>query len=343
MSFKNFEHKKLPRQEDILSKVGETEIYKFYLKLESIPYRTIRSPLRNDNTPSFSLFNSGLHSRLLWKDFATGEVGNCFTLVMRLYNLNKITDAFNCIARDMNLSGFSFDPAPRRVLGLKVNNEDKIKLSTKKVNVKVKVRPWSSADKKYWWSYGLTPDLLEYCGVFPISHYFLNDYVVQASDIAYAYVEYKDGIQSFKIYQPYDSYHKWVNNNDYSTWELWDQLPKKGNNLIITSSRKDAMVIKNLFPSNILTSCAMQCENIMPKVSVIEELKNRFKNIYVLYDNDFDATTNWGRYHGQRLSENYNLIQIEISDVFCIKDISDFYKAKGNSWTHKLIREMTQQ
>ena len=136
---------------------------------------------------------------------------------------------------------------------------------------------------------------LEYCGVYPISHYFINGYQVLAEKHAYAFVEFKDGIQTYKIYQPYaDKNNKWVNNNDYSTWELWSQLPAQGNVCIITSSRKDAMVIKNLFDSHLITSCALQSEKVNPKASVIAELKRRFKHVFVLYDNDYDKKRNYG-------------------------------------------------
>ena len=162
------------------------------------------------------------------------------------------------------------------------------------------------------------------------------------SGLAYAFVEEKDGLQTFKIYQPNADEKKWINNNDFSTWELWTQLPEKGKNLIITSSRKDAGVIKILYPSNLLTSCALQSEKTNPKKSVVEELKMRFDKIYVMYDNDYDKSTNWGREAGKKMCDDFGLVQIEIPEHYRTKDISDFRERYGSEKTKELIRKIIQ-
>ena len=166
----------------------------------------------------------------------------------------------------------------------------------------------------------------------------MNGICIKAKDLAYAFVEGKDNCQTFKIYQPYaDSEHKWYNNNDYSTWELWTQLPSLGNILIVTSSRKDAIVIKTLFSTNRITSCSLQSESVKPKESVVNELKSRFKEIFVLYDNDNDKDHNPGRIAGDKISKATGFTQIEIPDKFGVKDPSDFIEKFGPKLLTRLI------
>ena len=344
MSFKNHDYKKLPNQKDILGCVTDIEIFEYYLG--GIPRKPVSSPLREDKTPSFSVFHSDLHHKAMYKDFATGETGDVFVFLMRLFKFSSITDVFNKIASDMGLSQFETTSSPTYPRRSYVSKSNSGKVRRERLDIKIKTRPWNNNDRLFWnVRYGFTPKQLEYSGVFPISHYFINGYCTVAEEVAYAFVEEKDGLQTFKIYQPLTEVpeKKWVNNNDYSTWELWSQLPDTGKNLIITSSRKDAMVIKSLYPSHLLTACALQSEKVNPKDNVMAELIDRFDNVYVLYDNDQDKSTNWGREAGKKLADLYSLYQIEIPDQYGIKDISDFRHLKGKSETKILIKQLLTQ
>jgi len=343
MGFKNHEHKKLPNQKDILSCITDSQIFEFYLG--GIPNRPIKSPLREDKVPSFSLFYSDDHKRIFFKDFATGDTGDAFVFVMRLLGYNRITDVFTRIAADFGLTQFETKEVLKgKQMNSFVSKANMVKkVSKERINIQIKVRPWNLKDKEYWHGkYGFTVKQLEYLGIFPISHYFMNSYCRIADELAYAFVERKDGLQTFKIYQPLNKEWKWVNNNDFSTWELWTQLPKTGKNLIITSSRKDAGVIKSLYPSHLLTACALQSEKTNAKESVVNELKARFDNIYVLYDNDYDKTNNWGRIAGKKLCAEHKLIQLEIPEPNGTKDISDFRETYGADITKNLIKMMIQ-
>jgi hypothetical protein len=344
MSFKNHDYKKLANQRDILNCVTDVEIFEYYLG--GIPRKPISSPLREDKTPSFSLFHSDMHGKLMYKDFATSETGDVFVFLMRLFKFANITDVFNKVAADMGLTQFETTGSSKFTRKSFVSASNQGKIRRKRLEIKVKLRKWSKKDQEYWnGKYGFTRKELEYCGVFPISHYFINGYCKAAEDVAYAFVEEKDGLQTFKIYQPLTEIpeNKWVNNNDYSTWELWQQMPEKGKNLIITSSRKDAMIIKSLYPSHLLTSCALQSEKVNAKDYVMDEIIERFENIYIFYDNDYDKPTNWGREAGKKFAELYSLQQIEIPDQYKIKDISDFREIHGEIKGRALIKQLLTQ
>lgn len=342
MSFgKSQPTKRLPTSEDVLKYVSDAEIFSAYLG--GLPKRPISSPLREDVKPSFSLFHSDVHNILMYKDFGTGEVGDCFVFVKRLFRLGTKIEAINKVAQDFNLTEFRLDGSTYSIpAGVKFTKKKVEFCKKEKVRISIKVRKWSVNDRAYWeGKYGLNIKQLEYCGVYPISHYFINGNCIKGMNLSYAFVENKDGNQTFKIYQPEgDKDTKWINNNDYSTWELWSQLPETGDTLIIASSRKDAMVIKSLFPSNKLTSCALQSEGVNPKENVTDELKDRFKRIFVLYDNDYNSETNWGRVNGQKLCEQTGFKQIEIPEVYQAKDPSDFIDKYDKSKTKRLILDL---
>ena len=332
--------KKLPNREDILSCITDEDIFVHYLG--GIPKRPICSPIRKDNIPSFSVFFSDNYRKLMYKDFATGDRGDVFVFVMNLFGLSKITDAFCLIANDFQLTQFQTSPAQNTARKSYVKGSNVGKVTKDRISMSIKLRKWSSLDKDYWsGKYGFTLKELEYSGVFPISHYFMNEYCRVADEVAYAFLEEKDGIQTYKIYQPFSKENKWVNNNDYSTWEMWSQLPEEGKNLIIASSRKDAMSVLFAFKNpRLVASCALQSENTNAKFNVINELKSRFENIYVLYDNDFSNKKNPGRRAGKKLCDKFGLIQLEIPEEYGSKDPSDFIEAYDKKTFKELIKKL---
>tara|TARA_R110002074_G_scaffold198877_2_gene366572 strand:+ start:2468 stop:3547 length:1080 start_codon:yes stop_codon:yes gene_type:complete len=338
---KGKEIKRLPNSSDILKHVSDLDIFEMYLG--GIPRKPISSPFREDVNPSFSLFMSKEYGKVFFKDFGTGESGDCFLFVMRLFRLSSKSETFIKIARDFNLTDYDLDPRahstpPTRDVKKYVKKGNK-QLNTVKFRISVTVRPWKLRDKEYWQDkYGLSKAQLDYCKIYPISHFFVNGLCTIAQSLAYAFVEEKDNIQTFKIYQPeVEGKGKWINNNDFSTWELWTQLPASGNVLIITSSRKDAAVIKTLYSSQVITSCSLQSEGVKPKQSVVDELNSRFKHIFVMYDNDYDSKINRGRVAGAKLAESTDFIQIEIPDGCQVKDPSDYIEEFGSKTLASLI------
>ena len=101
----------------------------------------------------------------------------------------------------------------------------------------------------------------------------------------------------------------------------YDQLPKKADLCIITSSLKDVMC---LFEMGI-PAIAMQSEMQLPSREVIEELKQRFQRLAVFYDNDFTNPSNPGQTMAAKICKEYYPIKnILIPDEYGVKDLSDY-------------------
>lgn len=314
--------------EDIYAKTSEEGVLAYYFNIKEIPC-LINSPLREDTKPSFSLFYDR-NGKVKWKDFATGEYGNLWELFRKYW-------------------GLPFDKVLLRIYKeITDNKEVAVRKTTYKKGCKhsdktlqVKIREWKDYDFKYWETYGISRKFLKFGAVYPISHIFLTENgktkTFLADKYAYVYIEKKDNKTTIKVYQPFNKEFKWFNNHNSSVWDLWRQLPEKGDKLIITSSRKDALTI---WENVGIPSISMQAESVLPKPQVIQELKDRFKKVYVLYDNDYTNPGNPGRNFGKKLSEMYGLIQIELPEEYKSKDSSDFVKNHGRSALKEIIQEL---
>lgn len=317
----------------ILNDVGEFNILSHYLGISHVPC-VISSPLRVDKHPSFGLWSNDGRT-INFTDFATKDHGDIFDLLGGMWNTDY-HGVLSKIQKDLPL-------IPRKESKVSIAKESKY-LSNRKIYhsdtiLECKTRPWKSHDIKYWEQYGISKDWATFGDIYPISHIILTmgekRYNIPAEKYAYAYVERKDDIVSLKIYQPYSENFKWRNKHNSSVWDLWTKLPITGEKLIITSSRKDAL---SIWENTGIPAISLQAESYLPKHHVVEQLKNRFKNIYVLYDNDFNsANENYGRIFGKKMAEEFDLIQLEIPDEYKSKDTSDLCKNYGRQEIRRII------
>ena len=316
--------------DDILNKVSEADILNYYLGISALPI-LINSPFRQDKNPSVSVFINR-NNNIIFKDFGTHKS----------YNLWSFLEEYWKCSYDEVISKVSSDIQKMGV------NTSKIKINRCKqyvhnsTELRVTIREWKDYDYQYWESYGISPKWLKFGRIYPISQiFFINKDKttrIPAEKHAYVYIEKKDGILSMKIYQPFSERMKWLSKHDSSVWDLWDRLPSNGDKLIITSSRKDALCI---WENTGIPSISLQGEGYIPKEHVVQQLKDRFKHIYVLYDNDYTSDYNNGRAFGNTLSERFGLQQIEIPTEWKSKDTSDLCYNWGRDIVKQVINELT--
>lgn len=316
-------------REDV--KLSDKDILKRYLMIDELPC-TVQSPLRNDdNNPSFALRET--LGTVYWKDFGTGEGGTVVTLLARLWGV-EYKEALLKIQMDMN------QRVPSLQLTRKYNG--KIHL-TSDSTMDVHVRPWKDWDIEFWNSFGISQKMCNWCNVYPVSHVLFTkkdnetgrkiSVTIPADKYAYAYIEWKDDNKSIKLYQPYSQNMKWLSKHDSSVWDLWKHAfkyaDKKSNEaVILTSSRKDAMCLwENLG----VPAMALQGEGYIPKPQVMKQVLDKFKSVYLWYDNDFSHTSdNPGQDNAKKLIELYpSLKNICIPSELKCKDPSDLVKNCG--------------
>lgn len=324
--------------DEILNKVSEFQILTYYFNITQLPC-VINSPLRVDRNPSFGLFVNE-KGAVNYKDFKTKEFGGLFNLLMQYWKLD-FQDTLAKIYED--LSKFQNSNADRE-FKIKTGSRKKSKhVYSSTTDLQCKTRDWKQFDLDFWAKYGISKAWLDFGKIYPITHLIITKnkktFIIPADKYAYAYIELKDQIPSIKVYQPYSSTHKWLNKHDASVWDLWEQLPESGEILIITSSRKDALC---LWENTGIPSCSLQAESYIPKKHVVQQLKDRFKKIFVLYDNDFDKEENYGRELGKEIAQEFDLIQIEIPEKYKSKDPSDLFKNHNKKTLIEVIDNLTQ-
>ena len=324
------------RREDI--SMSDPDILLRYMDIGKLPC-SISSPLRdNDHNPSFSFVQMS-DGTVVWKDFGTGEKGNLIGLLARLWRVTY-KEALLKIKLDEGSKIPKFDLMRRYKGKIRLNGGS---------TIKVKVREWKQWDIDYWASYGISKEFASFCNVYPISHAFFTvedkagvekTVCVPMEKYAYAYFEWKDDKESVKLYQPFSEKMKWLSKHDSSVWDLWKKVFSYADKVsddavIITSSRKDAMCLWE----NLKIPCmALQGEGYLPKPQVMKQVLNRFKAVYLWYDNDFShENDNPGQDNANKLVELYpQLRNICIPSEYECKDPSDLVK----KWGKDMLRDV---
>lgn len=297
-----------------ISNIREADIAAYYLGIKSIPC-LINSPLRQDRSPSFALFsNNG--EEVGYLDYSTKEHGSIIELLTRMWNCS-FYEAKKRIADD--LGNYNIDtPVGQSSYHATIRSKSNIDLQCK-------IREWKDYDLEYWGSYGITLEWLKYADVYPISHKIVVkddvNYVFGADKYAYAFVEFKEGRTTLKIYQPFNKNgFKWANRHDKSVISLWTKIPETGKKVCICAALKDALC---LWSNTGIPSIALQGEGYNMSITAINELKRRFEKVYVCLDNDAPGIAD-----AEQLTSKTGFINVVLPLFEEGKDISDLRKAR---------------
>jgi len=133
----------------------------------------------------------------------------------------------------------------------------------------------------------------------------------------YAYKVY----DHFKIYRPLaDKYTKWRNNLASYDIQGYEQLPEKGDLLIITKSLKDVMCLYEMG----YTAISPSSESTFISDKALNQLKRRFKRILICFDRDVSGIKNM-----RKISLKTGLNGFLVHKKWKAKDISDAVKLNG--------------
>lgn len=311
--------------DDVLRVASEAQIVSYYLGIQKVPC-IINSPLRQDRHPSFGLYSPN-GTEINYIDFSTRDSGTIFTLLKNMWNLDY-PEVFKRICQDF--SKFNSKATVIKSSKCDVTSQG----SSSNIDMKCKVREWKDYDLEYWASYGITLPWLKYANVYPISHKIIvkdgKEFIFGADKYAYAYVEFKEGKTTLKIYQPFNKRgFKWANKHDRSVISLWTKVPKTGDKIVVCSSLKDALC---LWANTSIPAIAIQGEGYGISNTAINELKRRYKEVYILLDND-EA----GLRDGEKLSASTGFINLVLPNINGAKDVSDLYKSLENKKRFKDI------
>lgn len=314
-------------KELILSRFSEEQLMEYYLHIP-VKKGLFRSPLRRDKQPTCSFYRNK-SGTLIFKDFATGQHLNVFDVVQSIFRCDYF-ESLRIIANDFGIvRDNTLHKNPGKI------NLNPIKIKDKEISkIQIEVQEFTDGELKWWGKYGISKDILKRFNVYSCKHVFLNDQLFAESQqhcpIFGYYGKKYQGLELWRCYFPKRTSFRFITNWPSKKIQGYDQLPKKGKLLVITKSMKDSMCLYSCG----ITACAPNSENLFISDKVLEDLKSRFKNIVVLYDNDRPGLYNMAKIR----REHPELTYVFIPKRYGSKDISDFYKDHGRKETLNLIK-----
>lgn len=323
----NFSFEPKLTKELILSEFSEEQIMEYYLNIR-IRTGLFRSPLRDDKEPTCSFYRNKV-GNLIFKDFATGQHLDVFGVVQYIFRCSFF-DALKIIANDF---GIRKDNSIARNPG-KIN-KNPVKIEEKESSkIQVEIQDFTEGELKWWGKYGITKEILQRFDVYSCKHVFLNDNLLAKSQqhcpIFGYYGKKYHGLELWRCYFPKRKSFRFITNWPSKKIQGYDQLPRSGKLLVITKSMKDCLCLYSCG----ISACAPNSENLFVSESMLSDLKSRFSNIVVLYDNDRPGLYNMAKIR----KEHPELIYTYIPKEYGSKDISDFYKDHGRKSTMDLIK-----
>ena len=314
-------------KELILSKFSEEQLMEYYL---NIPVK--KGLVREDKRPTCSFFRNN-KGTLMFKDFATGQCLDIFSIVQQIFRCNYF-EALRIIANDFGIiQSKTLQKNPGKI------NENPIKIEDKEISkIQVEIQDFTELELKWWAKYGITPEILKKFNVYSCKHVFLNDQLFAKSQqhcpIFGYYGKKYHGLELWKIYFPKRTNYRFIGNYPSKKLQGYDNLPKSGKICVITKSQKDVMA---LYAYGI-PACAPNSETIIPSEFIINDLTSRFEHVFALWDNDRTGVT-----FLNKIKKKYPQIKcLIIPRNLEAKDFSDLRAKYGYKKTKEFIIQYLQ-
>jgi hypothetical protein len=260
-----------------------------------------------ERTPSMCIYVD-TYNKYKYKDFSTGKGGSAIDLVKELTQLpfhkacQLVIENYNDFVLHNN-GGYDIGEFKQA--------------SRYKVTSHI-VRKWNTQDQYFWTQFNIGSKLLEEFHVKPLESYCMtkddNELCIKG---LYLYGYFKADGTLYKIYQPKTLDKKFIKVTDYIQG-MHQCTGEK--HLLITSSLKDVMSVKSLKLS--LDVIAPDSENTMIRQDMMEEFRNKYSKIIVMFDYDEAGVEAMKKY-----KEKYPFIEITLLPMS--KDVSDSIKDYG--------------
>lgn len=295
----------------ILSKVNQESIMHYYTGNDVTSKKLVTSCLRSDNHVTVGYYKSG-SGTLYMHDFATNEHLDCWNVVMKMFNISYY-DALKKIATDFSL----IDSEKVKTKKIKLVESLKEKESCK---IQVQIKDYTDKELEWWNQFGISKKLLKKYHIYSLKHIFLNGELKFTSSentpiYGYYFGKDKNGEEKWKCYFPMRTEFRFLNNLSKKVLQGYHQLPKTGDLLVITKSMKDVVAMYGFG----IAAVSPNSETLFIDDKKLEEFKNRFKRILVLYDSDRAGKHNMWLIRKQHPELNYyclpNYLEKDFTDT----------------------------
>jgi hypothetical protein len=336
----------------LLEKTNDYAIYSLLSGYE-IPLKTlIKSPLRSDNSPTFSVFpptrnKPKWEGQLIFKDF-NGETGDVFKFAqMHARNVKSLhlNDKNEIIQYILNSFGEEVVLKPMDAPAI-----------NKSINYKISLmKRFKKCHLDYWEEHGVSKNVLNYYNVQPCE-FLLNEYQQVVRDFrgtcTFAYIIF----DKFKLYQPFEeNFTKFFNQCPPDYIQGYQQCTTGSNTLLVTKAMKDILVYQS-HTDCMLDIISPHGEGYIIGSNWIYWMLTNYNKIVIVFDPDHAGVKGANRLRKQlRSSEYYSDQLIKVRFVSTkrilkkekwdvpVKDIADYRLIYGESKTKLKINQILEQ
>lgn len=318
------------------------DVFNYYLPYSLPMRRNFKSPFYEDSKASCNVFR-GKDGVWRFKDFGDGGdyFGDCFWFVGRLKGFNLQNDfpkILDTIISDLHLSlpspvntKFTSRSMPKQETSLpKVHlpSQDAPSPTSEFNYIK---KEYTEKELAFWEFYGITKATLKQYKVYSLKSFTSRrnsdgqPYTISCTDSSPLFL-YDLGT-TVKVYRPFANL-RFLNAGDRTEAKVFgfEQLPMKGDIVIITGGEKDVMS----FSVRGFNAVCFNSETSQIDTQILEMLKRRFKHILLCYDMD-ECGIKASMFQVKLLSQ-YKVLRLELplSGTKTEKDISDYF-AQGHT------------
>ncbi len=296
----------------VLERVPQEQIMEFYLHVPIQVKQKFHSPIREDKNPSCCFFYSKA-GKLYFRDFSKSESLDCFDVACMVLGIN-FKEALKQIVSDLNLH------IPDAFVAKNYDHLEYAKTNANEAS-EIGIQPLTHNGAwhidpdgvSFWGQFGITVETLKTYRIFQLYLAACNGKRVFTHRTAQPGFAYYFGDDFFKLYMPFSTGTRFIQNTQ--CLQGVDQLPQKGKLLVVTKSMKDVMVFYEFG----IAAVAPQSESYSFTDEEVEDWKQRFDDIVIVYDRDYTGVKFANKW---RKKFNWRYAFVEGA-----KDISDLYKA----------------
>ena len=331
-------------KQNILSKITEWDIFRFYCKNFVEPNKAFcaEQDIRCNDTNASCRINN-YRGKILYYDFGKKEGMSCFDYVMCKFHVDYI-NALKIINRDfkLNLDSEINLKVPEPIIYPNSFNESYNNICNGNSIIRVCYKDWDLQSIQYLKDYKL--DYRRVSSKFkvnPIDWFWINDYRFKAVEVSFAsYFGLDEERYLYKIYQPLsDKKKKWFHNLHNGQVMGLEQLPTNGELLILTKSYKDVWCYDNFE----IPSISPGAEGWDISEIIMDSLFDSFEHIIVNYDFDYVGIRSMNK-----LKRRYGLRCITLTNGkfntfdYGHKDFADYCKHNTIEDIQRLINNFKQ-
>lgn len=314
----------------LFNRINQEDVFLRYLGFCELNKKFI-NPLRKDSKADCSFY--WYQGTLFFNDIARKKAYTCVTVIMEVSKLNYFEALEQIYQEFIGLQQKSFI----------IKQSNRILKSKQYKDIQTTIQPFTKLDINYLKQFGITSEFTKKAHWFSIKHYWIDN------ELKYTYNNYNPCIgyyfpieKRWKLYFYLNKNFRFISNTNYGIIQGLEMLPNNGDNLIITKSFKD---VGTLYEQSI-PAIAPQAESVLIKPDIIDNLKQRFTNIYSLMDYD-----NTGIHLAWQMKKMYNIKPLFFTDKLWnrkggylnAKDCSDFRKLYGFNKLKELIQNTNER